>query len=440
MRSLGFHTRWLKDFGLLVNYGRGEDVLDSDATPFEFVDPAAVEPSSIRVLMITGDGKVVYDEETGTWGWNNAVPLDGKNGKYWKERTDLAAEALDAAGIPYDAVDFAESEALWEVLKDDFFRNFPRDEMGRNQISTIWVGAYSDTVRARVEQFFLGRENTVRRIVRWGGRILPHRLYRNIAWAYIHMGRLLFNDPLWKTYDVVLTTDPYAVTQFHYSALEEWLRTAKTFVVDYYQATPCLHPSNATIEGAMMTLTAMPFNDHLNFVVGTAIQEYEPVKSRIMYPDEDAIKMAFEGRSRCAYEFYEVFGRSDSCPVGNESHAPLYFSGGYSQYTACNPASFLKHIPDAWATAPYVSAYLLDDPAPDEAILGWDRYAPVACTHVCPWVPELCDVKGIACDERRLAEERDILATTSPVKRYTPGELAQIQKELDELDNGRPMQ
>jgi Asp-tRNA(Asn)/Glu-tRNA(Gln) amidotransferase A subunit family amidase len=108
MDHFGFHSRWLKDYGVIMNAGRtGADPLDADSTAFEFVDPASIDLSTIKVLIVTGDGKPEYVD--GSWTWNGAVPLGSKLGWKWKERMDLVAEAFDAAGVPYDTVDFSES-------------------------------------------------------------------------------------------------------------------------------------------------------------------------------------------------------------------------------------------------------------------------------------------------------------------------------------------
>jgi hypothetical protein len=47
----------------------------------------------------------------------------------------------------------------------------------------------------------------------------------------------------------------------------------------------------------------------------------------------------------------------------------------------------------------------MEDKVPDRAIWRWDEYGPIACGAVCPFVPSFCELKGIVCDARRLAEE-----------------------------------
>lgn len=361
------------------------------------MNPQTVDPASIRVLVVTGDGRAEYDSETSSWSWNGAVPLGNKLGIKWAERMQLVMDALDAAGIPYDAVDYADSASLWSVLEDDLFTNFPNDADGNNQYNAAYYGTFSGTTWSKISQFFLGHDNSHRRN-RFGFRQLTLRLWRNLQWLYVRFGKALFNDPLWSTYDVVITTDAYAVTQNHHSALEQWLRTAKTFVVDYYQESPCLHWTNGTIEGAFLTLTTLPTKDYLNLVVGTAIQEYAPVKSRVMYPNEDAIKAALADRTRCPFEFMDALGVKDFCPTPNETGSPMYFlsPARYDMIRGCVPGHPAQHIPETWANSPcvprsfdapsfavdvdsrrYVPAYELEEIVPDEAIWHWEDYGPV---------------------------------------------------------------
>ena len=188
---------------------------------------------------------------------------------------------------------------MWEHLKDDIVKEWPYNEEGANMFSSSYYAVYSQTSWAKIQQFYLGHENSHRRS-RWGARTIPLKLMRNINWYMTHMGKLFFNDPLWETYDVVITVDAYSasspplcsplhrpsaraspcprappaspscvqVSQSMHSGFEQWVRTAKTFLVDHYQETPCLR--EGAKEGAFMTLTALPFKDYLNVAVGAA--------------------------------------------------------------------------------------------------------------------------------------------------------------------------
>jgi hypothetical protein len=72
---------------------------------------------------------------------------------------------------------------------------------------------------------------------------------------------------------------------------------------------------------------------------------------------------------------------------------------------ACVKGGASQHLPDGWANELYVPPYELAEKVPDRAIWAWDKFSPVACTAVCPFLPSFCELKGIACTARRLAEE-----------------------------------
>jgi hypothetical protein len=183
---------------------------------------------------------------------------------------------------------------------------------------------------------------------------------------------------------------------------EQWVRTAKTFVVDYYEPLPCATQQGDTVEGAFTVLTAKPFEDYKSIAIGMLIQNV----SQIVYPNDDAIKKAFEGRTRCPFSFYEGYNNmTETCPPLNTDGAPpsatlLAMDG------ACVPGDLLQHLPIDWANETYVAPYLMDDPVPDRALWRWDEYEPVACSAVCPFVPAFCELKNITCDSRRLEEEK----------------------------------
>lgn len=175
--------------------------------------------------------------------------------------------------------------------------------------------------------------------------------------------------------------------------------------MDYYEALECATTSGDTIEGAFTVLTAKPFEDYKNFAIGSIIQD----PADFLYPIDDAIKSAFEGRTRCPFGFYETYNDMlETCPPLNTDGAPpgptLRGMDG-----ACAPGDARQHLPEEWAKEPYVPPYEMEDRVPDRAIWKWDVYGPVACTAVCPFVQSFCDYKDIVCDERRLEEERRIL-------------------------------
>lgn len=100
---------------------------------------------------------------------------------------------------------------MWEHLKDDIVKEWPYNEEGANMFSSSYYAVYSQTSWAKIQQFYLGHENSHRRS-RWGARTIPLKLMRNINWYMTHMGKLFFNDPLWETYDVVITVDAYSAS------------------------------------------------------------------------------------------------------------------------------------------------------------------------------------------------------------------------------------
>ena len=63
---IGFHTRHLKDFSLLYNYMRtGIYPLDGDTVAIEMKNPAQMDLSTIKVLIVEGDFAWAYNNETG---------------------------------------------------------------------------------------------------------------------------------------------------------------------------------------------------------------------------------------------------------------------------------------------------------------------------------------------------------------------------------------
>jgi hypothetical protein len=172
--------------------------------------------------------------------------------------------------------------------------------------------------------------------------------------------------------------------------------------MDYYEPLPCVHTQGATVEGAFTVLTAKPFEDYKNFAIGALIQN----TSAIIFPNDDAIKTAFAGRTRCPFAFYEGFTNlTETCPALNTDGAPPS-PELLAMDRACAPGDAQQHLPLDWANETYVAPYLMDDPVPDRAIWRWDEYEPVACTAICPFVPAFCALKGISCDSRRLQEEK----------------------------------
>lgn len=189
------------------------------------------------------------------------------------------------------------------------------------------------------------------------------------------------------------------------NSFEQWVRTAKTFVIDYMEEMPCLRVNGGVVEGTVTTLTAKPFEDYKNFAIGALIQD----PTTLIRPNDDAIKAAYAGRTRCPYTFFEGFTDPlTACPPLNGDGGPPYPTK-VSISRNCRFDSASRHLPDEWANGTYVPPYDLAERAPDIGIFDWDIYGPVACTAVCPFLQSFCDLKGIVCNERRLKEEAEIM-------------------------------
>jgi len=116
---IGFHTRHLKDFSLLYNYMRtGIDPLDGDTVAIEMKNPAQMDLSTIKVLIVEGDFAWAYNNETGSWGYApGSVPASygGLSAWKWPERVERIKGALSAAGIPYETKNMTEMAAAFEA-------------------------------------------------------------------------------------------------------------------------------------------------------------------------------------------------------------------------------------------------------------------------------------------------------------------------------------
>ena len=139
---------------------------------------------------------------------------------------------------------------------------------------------------------------------------------------------------------------------------------------------------------------ALPFKDYLNFAVGAAIQEYAPIKEILsVRPNEEAIKAAFEGRTRCPASYCIPISGStprradcpstashpvephagtdegwtvESCPAVNTADGPPFPPGREPGLaSACDPSSSSQHVPTDFGLEPYVPPYMMDDPMPD---------------------------------------------------------------------------
>jgi len=245
------------------------------------------------------------------------------------------------------------------------------------------------------------------------------------------VGRAFLNDPIWSNYDVIIDTHTSSVGEKPNpgGTFEQWVRTAKTFLIDYMEEMPCLHKAGGTVEAGVATLTALPFNDAYNFAIGSIIQDPD----NFVFPKDDIIKEALGGRTRCAYAFYDDFNDPiESCPPINVlGGPPSPFRTTISSRCALTSSS--RHLPDGWADGPFVPAYLLPERAPDEGLYRWDEYGPIACTAICPFLQSFCDLKGIVCDDRRLEEEARLLKERESNRRLVQSSVSTLKE--DHLDS-----
>ena len=135
----------------------------------------------------------------------------------------------------------------------------------------------------------------------------------------------------------------------HDENFEQWVRTSKVFLVDYYESNPALHPgSGASVEATMATLTTLPWQEAKSFRVGSIIQSYPPIRERMKFPNFEAIEAALSGRTRCALEFSNGFDPEASIFAGSEQTAIRY-----GVPFGC-PGTDGQFLPTAWASSPYV--------------------------------------------------------------------------------------
>jgi hypothetical protein len=423
---LGFHSRYLSDYGLIFNYARtGVDPLDGDTVAIPYVNPDDVDVTSLRVMLIDGAAGWVYNNETDSYNWEGDIPQSrDKSGWQWDIRSQRIKDSLTAAGVPFDTFTLDEAGALWSFDEDTPYWNCANPDIRAMMGGGPW---------AKSQDFYFGLINSKRHpdFV----RNLSAKDYRYMQYCMVQMGKAFLNDNVWATYDVIIDTHTSSGGGYPNpgGSFEQWARTAKTFVVDYMEALPCLHQSGAAVEAGVTVLTAKPFEDYKNFAIGQIIQD----PANLLFPNDEAIKATFANRTRCALEFFDKFNDIEtSCPPLNSDGAPPYPNPGGPD-SACDAGNTNEHLPDVWREEPYLAPYLMDDEMPDQAIWRYETYGPVACTMICPFIQSFCDYKGIVCDEARLEVENELIASSSTVdggRRLTPRR--GTSNEWDNRDQG----
>jgi Asp-tRNA(Asn)/Glu-tRNA(Gln) amidotransferase A subunit family amidase len=243
---LGFHSRYLSDFGVILNYFRtGKDPLDGDSLDVKYVNPAKVDVTKLRVMIVAGEGRYTTNVSSS---YTGKIQAYGKSGWHWPERVEKMKARLLAAGVTVDVIPSdAVANKLWS-----FNRTTPYHSCA-NPASLSSNGA-----EARFQQFEFAMMNSKRKS---GGKgNMPVKSYRYLKKCMVEIGKKFLNDPIWSKYDVIIDT-PYdrgGGYDSPASGFEMWVRTSKTFVMDYYEALPCATPQGDTVEGAYATLTALP--------------------------------------------------------------------------------------------------------------------------------------------------------------------------------------
>jgi len=391
---LGFHSRYMSDFGVILNYFRtGKDPLDGDTLDIPYVNPAKVDVTKLRVLIVGGEGKYIQNSQ-GAYVWDNGkLQSYGKTAWHWPERVAKMQARLSAAGVTVDVLNMTEAKKLWSFNKSTPYWSCANPTIGVLAANGAW---------ARLQQFEFSQLNS-----KWktfAKTNIPVKSYRYLKKCMVEIGKKFLNDPVWTKYDVIIDT-PATGQGGNYDlpggGFEQWVRTSKTFVMDYYEALPCATPQGDTVDGAYATLTALPHEDYKSFAIGSIIQDV----SAIIFPNTTAIKKAFQNRERCPYTMMNARNNMLlTCP-------PLNGPGAPPQPTlagldgACVIGGPQQHLPTAWANSSYVAPYLLPSKVPDEAIWAWSEFKPIACSAVCPFAPSFCVAKNITCTARRLTEE-----------------------------------
>ena len=132
---LGFHSRYISDYGIIVNYLRtGIDPLDGDTVAFSFEDPAKIDPSTLKVLVV-GDG---------------AKSSFGITGHRWSERYPLIVDALESAGVSVDVKSADECSRMWSWDADHELLPalLPRNMMMSASKGSVWGKQMFDQLSA----------------------------------------------------------------------------------------------------------------------------------------------------------------------------------------------------------------------------------------------------------------------------------------------------
>lgn len=187
---LGFHSRYLSDFGVIFNYARtGADPLDGDSLDVPYVNPADVNLTALHVMIIVGNGSWVFDTNRSRYVWDNVVDNSrNKAAWHWDIRSQRIIEKLQAAGVTVDAVSLEEATAMWS-----FNASTPYFNCASPDILTMMSGG----PWAQTQEFEFAWRNSG-----WTPPYnIPTKDYRYMRHCMVEMGRRFLNDGVWAKYD-----------------------------------------------------------------------------------------------------------------------------------------------------------------------------------------------------------------------------------------------
>lgn len=140
---LGFHSRYLSDFGVIFNYARtGADPMDGDSLDIPYMNPQDIDLSSMRVMIIDGVGQWVYNATEDEWSWEGDIPQSrSKSGWHWAERAENIKAKLDEAGVAYDTYTLDEAGNLWSFNESTPFFDCASPDIGTMMGGGPWAKA-----------------------------------------------------------------------------------------------------------------------------------------------------------------------------------------------------------------------------------------------------------------------------------------------------------
>ena len=207
----------------------GEDALDGDTVAFEFADPAKIDPTTLRVLIV-GEGASVRrtggeydllpiiddDDDMSNGQRSNSLRASCPRSKFqplhpqesygstsfkWAERSALMASALEAAGVRVDVKTAAEAREMWSWRgeSDPMFEGARTADLLRMSMAEApWGQLMLDD---------LSNCNSRRCMASGLQYNLPGIAYTYARAAVVHFGRKFLNDPVWEKYDVIIDAD-----------------------------------------------------------------------------------------------------------------------------------------------------------------------------------------------------------------------------------------